>query len=290
MGRFGDGGHPAGRAAGVQPPDRREPQRPDAGRGVGRRPGRRERRGQSHRHRHALARLPGGLWRQPVQGIPHGSRHGHRQGIPLPGVVQRLPRHVDVVAEHVEQASGAGTLLRLERRGGANRAAARGDAPGPGASAPGGNWPTDRELRELGEPAGLVLHWVHFPYLPSGKTFHSGPVVVQAHEGDWHAAAKIYRQWFAGRFPLRPNTENWLRREQVVQYVMFMLAEGDVLHTFKDIPALARGGEVRRQDAHALGMVDRRARQRVPGLLARSARGNMGRNAAPASPPATSWA
>ena len=104
---------------------------------------------------------------------------------------------------------------------------------------PGGNWPTDRELRELGEPAGLVLHWVHFPYLPSGKTFHSGPVVVQAHEGDWHAAAKIYRQWFAGRFPLRPNTENWLRREQVVQYVMFMLAEGDVLHTFKDIPALA---------------------------------------------------
>jgi hypothetical protein len=105
---------------------------------------------------------------------------------------------------------------------------------------PGGNWPSDDELRQLREPAGVVLHWVHFPYLASGKTFRSGPVVVQAHNGDWHAAAKIYRQWFAGKFPLRPNTENWLRREQVVQYIMFMLAEGDVLHTFKDIPALAR--------------------------------------------------
>ncbi len=106
-----------------------------------------------------------------------------------------------------------------------------------------GNWPTDQEIdaQRRAYPPGLVLHWVHLPFLAPGKTFESAPVVVQGHAGDWHAAAKLYRAWFASNFPLRNPAKNWLRQEQAVQDTMFMLPEGNVLNTFRDIPALARG-------------------------------------------------
>ncbi|KPJ51799.1 MAG: hypothetical protein AMS16_07375 [Planctomycetes bacterium DG_58] len=104
----------------------------------------------------------------------------------------------------------------------------------------GGNWPEEAELQLLKDrmPAGVVMHWVHLPCLPPGETFTSPPVVLRFHDGDWHDAAKLYREWFLGRFAVRPN-EGWLRRTQAVYDLIFMLPEGNVLWRFEDIPALA---------------------------------------------------
>jgi hypothetical protein len=105
-----------------------------------------------------------------------------------------------------------------------------------------GNWPSDAEIAEMAEtyPPGLVAHWVHLPYTPPGETFVGPPVVVQSHAGDWHAAARIYRTWFLARFPVPPSGQNWLRREQAVQDTMFLLPEGNVMLTFKEIGRWAR--------------------------------------------------
>jgi len=104
-----------------------------------------------------------------------------------------------------------------------------------------GNWPTDEEMAAMAEryPAGIVMHWVHMPYTPPGETFESPPVVLQCHSGDWHEAARIYRAWFLSNFRVRRPDESWLRQQQAVQAAMFLLPEGSVKITFKDIPRWA---------------------------------------------------
>jgi hypothetical protein len=56
-----------------------------------------------------------------------------------------------------------------------------------------GNWPRREELQ--GQPAGVLLSFVHFAQHPAGKTYEAAPVVLQAHDGDWHAGQPIYRRW-----------------------------------------------------------------------------------------------
>ena len=105
-----------------------------------------------------------------------------------------------------------------------------------------GNWPTDDEIAAMADdfPAGVVMHWVHLPYTKPGEQFSGPPVVMQCHAGDWHAAAKIYRAWFLSQFPVRKAEDSWLRQQQAVQDAMFLLPEGNVMLTFKDIPQWAR--------------------------------------------------
>jgi hypothetical protein len=106
----------------------------------------------------------------------------------------------------------------------------------------GTNWPNESEIDAHRKkfPPGLVLHWVHMPYLKPGKSFASATAVVRFHEGDWHNAAKIYRRWFTSRFPLPKPADGWYRRSQAVQDTVMMLPEGNIVKTYKDIPALAR--------------------------------------------------
>lgn len=106
-----------------------------------------------------------------------------------------------------------------------------------------GNWPTDEEIAPMIDqyPPGLVIHWVNFPYTKPDETFTSAPVIVQAHSGDWHTAAKLYRTWFTAHFPIRQTEQSWLRQAQAIQDTMFMLPEGNVMLPFKDIPAWAKG-------------------------------------------------
>lgn len=114
--------------------------------------------------------------------------------------------------------------------------------PGLARNRSGGNWPTDDEAAAMAEtfPTGVVMHWVHMPYTQPGGQFNGPPVVLRCHEGDWHAAARSYRAWFLARFPVRKPKESWLRRQQAVQDAMFLLPEGNVMLTFKDIPRWAR--------------------------------------------------
>jgi len=100
-----------------------------------------------------------------------------------------------------------------------------------------GNWPSDEEIAAMREtyPPGVVMHCVHLPYTAPGAAFDSPPAVFRYHDGDWHDAARIYRDWFTSRWPVRASERNWLRRQQAVQDAMFLLPEGNLMMTFKDM-------------------------------------------------------
>ena len=106
------------------------------------------------------------------------------------------------------------------------------------------NWPTDEEIEPMRDvyPAGLVSHWINLPFLKPGRTFSSGAVVLESLAGDWHMAARRYRDWFTAHFPLpsprRPD--GWLRRQHAVQDTMLLSPEGMIYHRIADIPQLAR--------------------------------------------------
>ena len=113
--------------------------------------------------------------------------------------------------------------------------------PGLARNRVGGNWPIDDEIAAMADtfPAGVVMHWVHMPCTPPGGQFDGPPVVLRCHEGDWHDAARSYRAWFDARFAVRKPADSWLRRQQAVQDAMFLLPEGNVMLTFKEIPQWA---------------------------------------------------
>ena len=124
--------------------------------------------------------------------------------------------------------------------------------PGLARQRQGGNWPSDEELAEVGAdyPPGLVLNWTHFPYTPPGETWEGPPVVLQFHDGGWHAAAKVYRQWFAESFGLPEVHTDWIRRQIAAQDAMFLLPEGNLFLRYADIADWAKGAR-----DHGLGSV-----------------------------------
>jgi hypothetical protein len=100
----------------------------------------------------------------------------------------------------------------------------------------GDSWPTPADVPE-GEPIGLTMGWLNFPYVKKG-TFSSGPVALQVHRGDWHEGSDLYRKWYDRHFQVRrPLT--WLRREMAWQSVIVSNCEDVVLYRFKDWPKLA---------------------------------------------------
>ena len=98
------------------------------------------------------------------------------------------------------------------------------------------NWPT-REDVPPGEPLGLTMGWLKFPYLKRG-TFNSGPVALQIHSGDWHEGSEIYRAWFDQHFSVK-RPPSWLRKEMAWQSIIISNPEDVVVHRFKDLPKLA---------------------------------------------------
>ena len=98
------------------------------------------------------------------------------------------------------------------------------------------NWPGTEDVPE-GEPIGLTMGWLNMPYLSQG-VFRAGPVALQVHEGDWHTASAIYRNWFDRHFPIqRPAT--WLSQEMAWQSVIISNCEDGIVHRFQNLPRLA---------------------------------------------------
>ena len=102
---------------------------------------------------------------------------------------------------------------------------------------------------EQSSPAGkdVFVCIQHAPFTAPGKAFHGSPVVLRFHQGTWQSAGPIYREWFTKTFGLMAPSRNWIRRQSFIQDTMFLLPEGTVNLTFKDIPRWA-------QDAHARGV------------------------------------
>lgn len=97
------------------------------------------------------------------------------------------------------------------------------------------SWPASADAQ--GEPIGITIGWVSFPYVSRG-TFRAGPVALQVHNGDWHAASKIYRAWFDQHFKIdRPP--DWLRKENAWQSIILSNSEDVVVHRFDELPKLA---------------------------------------------------
>jgi hypothetical protein len=101
------------------------------------------------------------------------------------------------LAEHNELQRRVSFLFRL--------------TPGYHESASEDNWPAPDEV-DADTPVGVTFAKVAYPHTRN-STFHSGCFVVQAHRGDWHAAAKLYRRWFLDTFPF-DKSGSWLRKEQ----------------------------------------------------------------------------
>jgi hypothetical protein len=98
------------------------------------------------------------------------------------------------------------------------------------------NWPSAAEVPN-GEPIGMTMGWVYFPYA-SKTTFTAGPLALQVHTGDWHAASGIYRSWFDRHFKVR-RPANWLRKEMAWQSIILSNSEDVVVHRFSELPKLA---------------------------------------------------
>jgi hypothetical protein len=100
----------------------------------------------------------------------------------------------------------------------------------------GDNWATPADVPP-GEPIGMTIGWINFPYAGKGK-FVAGPVALQVHTGDWHTASGIYREWFDQHFKVtRPAS--WLRKEMAWQSIILSNPEDVVVHRFNDLPRLA---------------------------------------------------
>jgi len=100
----------------------------------------------------------------------------------------------------------------------------------------GDNWPAAEELPP-GEPLGITMGWMKFPYLKQG-TFHSGPVALEVHRGGWQEGSALYRAWFDQHFAVR-RPASWLRKEMAWQSVIISNCEDVIVHRFRDLPRLA---------------------------------------------------
>ena len=100
----------------------------------------------------------------------------------------------------------------------------------------GDNWPTPEDVPP-GQPIGLTMGWMKFPFLERG-TFNSGPVALQVHRGDWHEGSELYRTWFDQHFQVR-RPASWLRKEMAWQSIIISNCEDVIVHRFKDLPKLA---------------------------------------------------
>jgi len=93
------------------------------------------------------------------------------------------------------------------------------------------------------EPDGLSLSWswVHFPFTRPGQSWHSPPVGIGTHRGDWHATADRYRAWAQGWWH-PPPTPKRLRTSIGFQTIQSRGFDGTPFHRFRDIPQLAKEG------------------------------------------------
>ena len=93
------------------------------------------------------------------------------------------------------------------------------------------------------EAKEIFLGVQHHPFTLPGARFDGSPVVFRFIDGDWRAAARIYRDWFDRTFGIMQPSADWIRQQSFFLMTMFMLPEGTINYTFKDIPKWARAAK-----------------------------------------------
>ncbi len=83
-----------------------------------------------------------------------------------------------------------------------------------------------------GQPVGLIFSHVRYPFIHSGESFDSGEFIVRLHDGDWHQAAKFYRQWFTDHWPI-DNSQHWLRKQSAWFTSIIYQPEDRIVADFK---------------------------------------------------------
>lgn len=96
---------------------------------------------------------------------------------------------------------------------------------------------TDKEDKDI------VISMHHAPFIAPGKVWDGSPFVMQLVDGDWQAAGQVYRKWFIDKFGIAPISRDWIRRQSFFLMTMFMLPEGTISYTFKDIPKWAKAAK-----------------------------------------------
>lgn len=85
-----------------------------------------------------------------------------------------------------------------------------------------------------GKDIGFCMQ--HTPFTRPGERYVGSPLALRFIDGDWHNAGKIYREWFASTFGIADPEKCWIRKQSFFLMTMFMLPEGTINYTFKDIP------------------------------------------------------
>jgi hypothetical protein len=89
-----------------------------------------------------------------------------------------------------------------------------------------------------------VVAWIqHLPYTLPGKSFDGSTVVLQVVDGDWRSAGRTYRSFFTSTFGLADPNTDWIRKQSFFLFTMFMLPEGTINYTYKDIPRWAKAAK-----------------------------------------------
>ena len=83
----------------------------------------------------------------------------------------------------------------------------------------------------------------HLPFTPPGESFDGSPVVLKIVDGGWREAGRVYRDFFTRTFGLADPGKDWIRKESFFVFTMFMLPEGTINYTFKDIPRWAKAAK-----------------------------------------------
>jgi hypothetical protein len=83
----------------------------------------------------------------------------------------------------------------------------------------------------------------HLPFTPPHQSFDGSPVVLKIVDGTWREAGSVYRDFFTRTFGLADPDKDWIRKESFFVFTMFMLPEGTINYTFKDIPRWAKAAK-----------------------------------------------
>ena len=68
-------------------------------------------------------------------------------------------------------------------------------------------------------------------------------MVLKIVDGGWREAGLVYRDFFTRTFGLADPDKDWIRKESFFVFTMFMLPEGTINYTFKDIPRWAKAAK-----------------------------------------------